>query len=55
MLLTAIMILLLIGNWFITKTLVFVPVNLLTRLTSVGWWGLGLVAIVFLAWCIGDD
>ena len=55
MLLAVILILLLIGNWFITETLVFVPVNLLARFTSIGWWGLAIVAIAFLAWCIGDD
>ena len=55
MLLTAILVLLLIGNWFITETLVFVPVNLLTRLTSIGWWGFAVVAIAFVAWCISDD
>ena len=55
MLLAVILVLLLIGNWFITETLVFVPVNLLTRLTSIGWWGVAIVAIAFVAWCIGDD
>ena len=55
MLLAVILILLLIGNWAITETLVFVPVNLATRLTSLGWWGLAIVLVSFLAWCIGDD
>ena len=55
MLLAVIVILLLIGNWFISETLVFVPVDLLARLTSVGWWALGLMLVAFLAWCIGDD
>ena len=55
MLLAVIVILLLIGNWFISETLVFVPVDLLARLTSVGWWTLGLMLVAFLAWCIGDD
>lgn len=55
MLLAAIVILLLIGNWLITETLVFVPVSLATRLTSLGWWGLAILTVLFLAWCIGDD
>lgn len=55
MLLVAILIALLFGNWFLTKTLIFIPVGLVSRLTSFGWWGLGLVILVFLAWCIGED
>ncbi|MBE9043270.1 hypothetical protein IQ255_02395 [Pleurocapsales cyanobacterium LEGE 10410] len=55
MLLFVILVVLLFGNWFFTETLVFIPVNLITRLASIGWWGLGLVTILFLAWCIGED
>ena len=55
MLLAVILILLLIGNWFFTETFVFVPVDLLYRLTSIGWWALALTLVAFLAWCIGDD
>ena len=55
MLLAVILVLSLIGNWLITETLVFIPVNLLTRLTTIAWWGVALVAIAFVAWCIGDD
>ena len=55
MLLAAIVILLLIGNWLITETLVFVPVSLATSLTSLGWWGLAILTVLFLAWCMGDD
>ncbi len=55
MLLAVILILLLFGNWFLTETLVFIPVNLFTRLLSLGWWGLALLIVLFLAWCIGED
>lgn len=55
MLLAVIIVVLLIGNWFFTETLIFLPVNLATRFTSLGWWVLALIAIGFLAWCIGDD
>lgn len=55
MLLAAILILLLFGNWFLTETLIFVPVNLASRVTSLSWWGLALIALLFVAWCIGED
>ncbi len=55
MLLTVILVLLLIGNWFLTETLVLIPVDLITRLSSFGWWGISLVIVSFLAWCISDD
>lgn len=55
MLLAVILILLLIGNWFATEAFVFIPVDLLARLSLLGWWALGLVLLAFLAWCIGDD
>lgn len=55
MLLAIILVVFLIGNWAISETLVFVPVNLVSRLTFLGWWGLAVVLISFLAWCIGDD
>ena len=55
MLLAAIFILLLIGNWLISESLVFVPVSLTTRLTSLGWWGLAMLTVLFIAWCISDD
>ena len=55
MLLAVILILLLFGNWFLTETLVFIPVDLFTRLLSLGWWGLALLIVLFLVWCIGED
>jgi len=55
MLLAAVMILLLIGNWFFTETLVFIPVDIVIRFSSLGWWALALLGIGFVAWCIGDD
>lgn len=55
MLLTIILVLLLIGNWLLTETLVYIPINLVGRLTYLGFWGLALVIVFFLAWCIGDD
>ena len=55
MLLVLVLTLLLIGNWFFTGTLVFVPVDILNRLSSLSWWALALISISFIAWCIGDD
>jgi len=55
MLLAVILIFLLIGNWFFTETLIFIPVDLATRLVSLGWWTLAIIGIGFIAWCIGDD
>ena len=53
--LAAILILLLFGNWFINETLIFIPVHLVTRLTSWSWWGLALLGFLFIAWCMADD
>ena len=39
MLLAIILVLSLIANWLINETLVFTPVNLLTHVVSIGWWG----------------
>lgn len=55
MLLTVILVLLLIGNWLLTESLVYLPLNLLNRLTSLGGWGLALLIVGFLAWCMGED
>ncbi len=55
MLLAAIAILLLVGNWFLSETLVLIPVDWITRLCSFSWWGIGLLFVSFLAWCISDD
>ena len=55
MLLVVIAVLLLVGNWFLSETLVLIPVDLVTRLCSFSWWGIGLVMVAFLAWCISDD
>lgn len=55
MFLIVILILLLIGNWLLTETLVLVPVDLITRLGTLGWWALGLFTLSLIAWCISDD
>lgn len=55
MLLVAIAILLLIGNWFFSESLVLFPLDWLVRLSSYGWWAVGLVVVAFIAWCIGED
>jgi hypothetical protein len=55
MILVLIVALLLIANWFFTKTIIFTPVDLAIRFTSLGWWVLALVLISFVAWCISDD
>lgn len=55
MLLVVILVLLLIGNWFFSETLVLVPVDLAIRFGSLSWWVLGLIGVAFVAWCISDD
>lgn len=55
MILVLIVALLLIANWFFTETIIFTPVDLAIRFTSLGWWVLALVLISFVAWCISDD
>jgi hypothetical protein len=47
--------LLLIGNWFLSHSLIFLPMDLAIDLGSLGWWVLALVSISFVAWCISDD
>ncbi len=55
MLLVTILILLLFGNWFLTETLIFMPMNLATRIISFSWWGVALVVVLFFAWCVAED
>ena len=55
MLLVVIFGVLLIANWFITETLVLLPINLVFRFTSFGLWGLALLTVLFFVWCIGED
>jgi hypothetical protein len=45
----------LIVNWLITSVLVFLPLNLIDRLNSWGTMVLGLILLLFLAWCLGDE
>ena len=54
MLLTVIL-LLLIGNWLINETIIFVPINLLTTLIHWGWWSIAVAILLFLAWCMAED
>ncbi|MGK7876749.1 MAG: hypothetical protein AB4426_26715 [Xenococcaceae cyanobacterium] len=46
--------LLLISNWFFSEVLVFVPLNFLNSLGSVGWFCLLLVLFVLFSWCFGE-
>lgn len=55
MLFAVILILLLLGNWFLSAVLVFLPLNLITRLINCAWLGVGLICLLLLAWCLGDD
>ncbi len=50
-----ILVVLLIGNWLLSEAFVFIPLDLVTRLISLSWWGIALGIIIFLAWCIADD
>ena len=53
--LAVILILFLFGNWLINETLIFFPVQLVVQVTSIGWWVLAILGILFLAWCIGEE
>jgi hypothetical protein len=55
MLLAVVLILLLFGNWLINETLIFIPIDVVHRVTSLGWWGLALLGVLFIAWCIGEE
>ena len=55
MLLAVVLVLLLIGNWFFTETLIFIPVDLAIRFSNLSWWIVALLGISFIAWCIADD
>ncbi|MCC0175985.1 hypothetical protein I4641_03190 [Waterburya agarophytonicola K14] len=50
-----ILVLLLFGNWLINVVLIFIPVSFFIRLTHLGWWGLALLTVLFLAWCMAED
>ena len=55
MLLAVILVLLLIGNWLLTETLVYLPLNLISRFASLGLWGFAFLVVCILAWSIGED
>ena len=55
MLLVVVLILLLIGNWFFSESLVLIPVDLAIRFSSLSLWVFGLIGLAFIAWCISDD
>jgi hypothetical protein len=55
MLFAVLIVLLLIGNWYLSNTLIFLPVDLAMNIGSLGWWILALISIYFVAWCISDD
>ena len=55
MLITVILALLLIFNWLLSETLVSIPINLLVHFISLSWLGLGLILVLFLAWCMAED
>ena len=50
-----ILLLLLFGNWFLTNTLIYFPVNFLGATGSLGRLTIAIVALLFLSWCLGDD
>ncbi|MGD1920081.1 MAG: hypothetical protein ACFCAD_15045 [Pleurocapsa sp.] len=39
----------------INETLIFIPVQFFTSLTSWGWWLLAFASLLFLGWCMGED
>ena len=50
-----IFLLLLLGNWFLTDTLIYLPVNLLGAVGSFSRLLIVIVALLFLSWCLADD
>ncbi|WP_186375875.1 hypothetical protein [Hyella patelloides] len=47
--------LLLFGNWLLSDLLVFFPLSLIERISSLSWLVMAISALLFLSWCLGDD
>ena len=50
-----IFVLLLVGNLILSNLFVYIPLNLVSGLSSVGLWAIGIFGLFFLAWCVGED
>ena len=46
--------LLLAGNWLLSNALVFIPLILMGKISSLSWLILGIFGLSFLGWCLGD-
>jgi len=46
---------LLLGNWILTDSLVYLPIWLLKHLSSWGLWTGAFGLLIFLGWCLGED
>lgn len=55
MIILAILIVLLLGNWLTSSALVFIPLYLFNRLNYLGRWSVVVLLLIFLAWCLGDE
>jgi hypothetical protein len=55
MILAVILILLLVSHWLFIFIVVDIPLNFVYRLLSLGYWGLALMILTFLAWCMSDE
>ena len=51
----AIVLLLLLGNWILTGSLVYIPLWISNHLASWGLWGSAFFVTLFLGWCLGED
>lgn len=48
------LILLLIGNWFLWEILVFTPMTIIRALDSLSWYCFLLVLLFLFSWCFGE-
>ena len=46
---------LLLGNWILTGSLVYIPIWILNHLTSWALWGGAFGVLLFLGWSLGED
>ena len=49
-----VVLLLLIGNWLLSNLLVFVPIILMGKISSLSWLIVGIFGLLFLGWCLGE-
>lgn len=50
-----IFLLLLLGNWLLSDSLIFLPVNILGEIGSLSRVLIAIAGLFFLSWCLGDE